>query len=159
MHILQKIHNRLNFYLCKLYYKIIYRRTLHIGNKVSFRKGFFINIKSGGYIYIGDGCFFNNNCSLNAHNSITIGKNCLFGENVKLYDHNHCYNDSSRLIKDQEFTVASITIGNNCWISSNCVILKGVSIGNNCVIGTGCIIYKNIPDNSVVINKQTLSIS
>lgn len=158
MHIFQKIRYRINCHLHKLCYKLMYGKALLIGNKVRFRSHFFVNINKGGKIIIGDGCFFNNYCSLNSHASIKIGNNCLFGENVKMYDHNHCYKNSSHLIKDQGFTVAPIMIGNNCWISSNCTILKGVTIGNNCIIGAGCVIYKNIPDNSVVVNKQTLSI-
>ena len=43
-----------------------------------------------------------------------------------------------------------IIIGNNCWIASNVVILKGTKIGNNCVIGAGCIVSGIIPDNSIV---------
>lgn len=138
-------------------YKLFYKRQLKIGKGVSFRKHFSINIGKTGYIEIGKGCFFNQYCSLNAHTHIKIGENCLFGENVKIYDHNHSYKDSSHLIKNQEFTTEPIFIGNNCWISSNCVILKGVTIGDNCVIGAGCIIYKDVPENSVIINKQNLT--
>ena len=129
-----------------------------MGGEGAFRKHFSINIGKNGRVEIGKGCFFNQYCSLNAHTLIKIGENCLFGENVKVYDHNHGYKDSSRLIKNQEFTTEPIFIGNNCWISSNCIILKGVTIGDNCVIGAGCIIYKDVPSNSVLVNKQTLNI-
>lgn len=33
---------------------------------------------------------------------------------------------------------------------------KGVTIGNNVILGAGCVVHKNIPDNSIVINKQEL---
>lgn len=154
----QRLQCVINFRISMLYYKVFLYKSLQIGKGVSFRKHFSINIGKNGHIEIGGGCFFNQYCSLNAHTLIKIGENCLFGENVKVYDHNHGYKDLSRLIKNQEFTTAPIFIGNNCWISSNCVILKGVTIGDNCVIGAGCIIYKDVPANSVIINKQVLSV-
>jgi acetyltransferase-like isoleucine patch superfamily enzyme len=81
----------------------------------------------------------------------------MFSEGVKMYDHNHLYLDKSISIKEQGYTFAPIVIGRHCWIASNVIILKGVNIGDNCTIRTGCIIYKNIPDNSIAINKQNLT--
>ena len=91
-------------------------------------------------------------------NKVTIGEGTIFGENVKIYEHNHCYKDVNIPIKKQGYISASIVIGKHCWIASNMTILKGVTIGDNCVIGAGCIIYKDVPDNSVVMNKQELMI-
>ena len=101
--------------------------------------------------------FFNRNCSLNCRGtSITIGENSIFGEGVRIYDHNHCYKDPSRPIGEQGFSEAPVTIGKNCWIASNVVILKGVTIGDHAVIGAGCIIHKDVPANTLVVNKQEL---
>jgi acetyltransferase-like isoleucine patch superfamily enzyme len=60
--------------------------------------------------------------------------------------------------KEQGFECSPVVIGDNCWIGSNVIILKGVSIGNNSVIGAGTVIAKNIPPNSVVIDRQDLVI-
>ena len=65
---------------------------------------------------------------------------------------------SKEKIEHKKFNTSPIKIGNNCWLGSNVIVLKGVEIGNNCVIGAGCIIYKNIPAGSVVINNQELMI-
>ncbi len=45
------------------------------------------------------------------------------------------------------------TIGNNCLIGINAVILNGVTIGDNCIIGANSLIPegKVIPDNSLVM--------
>jgi acetyltransferase-like isoleucine patch superfamily enzyme len=105
---------------------------------------------------IAESFFMNNSCSINCLEKIEIGENTLFGESVKLYDHNHQY--SKEKIEHKKFNTSPIKIGNNCWLGSNVIVLKGVEIGNNCVIGAGCIIYKNIPAGSVVINNQELMI-
>ncbi len=105
--------------------------------------------------------FFNNYCSINCLFNIEIGENTLFGEGVKIYDHNHknFYDDKGvlQIIRD-EFSMGAVIIGKNCWIASNVTILKGVTIGDNCIIGANCLIYKSIPANTIVKNKQDLSI-
>ena len=129
-----------------------------VGKHVTFRKGFSMMIGKNGEVNIGNNVFFNNYCSLNAIERIIIGDGTIFGENVKVYDHNHCYQDPNVPIKEQGFTSAPVNIGKHCWIASNVVILKGVTIGDNCVIGAGCVIYKDVPEESVMINKQELVI-
>lgn len=49
-------------------------------------------------------------------------------------------------------------VGNNCWICTNAVILKGVEIGDNSVIGAGCVIHHDIPANSVVKSNGGITI-
>lgn len=125
------------------------------GRSVNFRKSVsFAPIGGGGKIEIGNNVFFNHYCSIYAMNSIKIGNGTIFGENVKIYDHNHCYDNPNIPIKNQGYTSAPIVIGKHCWIASNVTILKGVTIGDNCVIGAGCTVYKDIPDNTILINKQ-----
>jgi acetyltransferase-like isoleucine patch superfamily enzyme len=105
---------------------------------------------------IGENCFFNNNCSINCLGQIKIGNNNQFGESVLFYDHNHRYLDKQQFISDQGFNIGKITIGNNCWIGSNVVILKDVAIGDNVVIGAGCVIHKSIASDTKVVNQQNL---
>ncbi|RZJ49338.1 MAG: acyltransferase [Flavobacterium sp.] len=154
-----KFFYRLNTILRIMIFKIVYGKNLKIGKKFSFRKGFSLIIDgSEAKISIGDYCFFNNFCTLAARNQITIGDYSIFGENVKIYDHNHLYRDFEIPIKNQGYSEAPIIIGKHCWIASNVVILKGVTIGNHCVIGAGCIVYENVPDHTVLINKQQLTL-
>lgn len=141
----------------KLFYRFGGARFI-VGKHVTFRKGFSMMIGKNGEVNIGNTVFFNNYCSLNAIERIIIGDGTIFGENVKVYDHNHCYQDPNVPIKEQGFTSAPVNIGKHCWIASNVVILKGVTIGDNCVIGAGCVIYKDVPEESVMINKQELVI-
>ncbi len=124
--------------------------------KFHFREGFHIFIEESGVVQIGKNVFFNNNCSITSRKLVEIGDNCIFGENVKIYDHNHKFKDKNKLIAEQGFISEPVTIGNNCWISTNVTILKGVRIGANTVIGAGVIVYKDIPENSIIINKQDI---
>ncbi|MDY2800011.1 MAG: DapH/DapD/GlmU-related protein, partial [Fusobacterium mortiferum] len=56
------------------------------------------------------------------------------------------------------FKTSKIKIGNNVWIGSNSVILKGVIIGNNVVIGAGSIVTKNIENKIIYLNKKEVKI-
>lgn len=129
---------------------------ISIGDGCRFRKNISIRAGNNGRLIIGERNFFNNNCSINCLQQIEIGRDNQFGEGVLFYDHNHKFDRSDIRISDQGFNLGHISIGNNCWVGSNVVILKSVVIGNNVVIGAGCIIYKSIPDNTVVINNQQL---
>lgn len=115
-------------------------------------------IEHKGHIKIGKGCFFNNGCSMTSLNKIEIGDNCTFGENVLMYDHNHNHSSSDVPIKKQGYEVGEISIGSNCWVGSNVVILANTKVGNNVVIAAGSIVLGNIPDNSVYIQKRATTI-
>lgn len=41
------------------------------------------------------------------------------------------------------------SIGENCFIGVNSIIMPGCKIGNNCIVGAGSVVTKDIPDNSV----------
>ena len=145
---------RINSIIKKAFYKVIYGKKIKFGKNVLFRKGLSIIIDFDGSVEIGDGCFFNNYCSINAQEKIVIENNCLFGEGVKIYDHNHMFNKKEKLIKEQGFTRNTITIGKNCWIGSNVTILKNAKIGENCVIGANVVVNKDIGNDIIVKNNE-----
>ncbi|PHR17390.1 MAG: hypothetical protein COA41_12290 [Sphingopyxis sp.] len=120
--------------------------------RISARSGLSIFCENG-KIEISDGCFFNNYCSINCQSKITIGKNTLFGEGVKVYDHNHTF-DVRTGVSHSDFVTDPIRIGDNCWIGSNCIILKGVNICNNVLVGAGAIVTKNIERPGIYIYKD-----
>lgn len=136
----------------------MYKGNLIIPTSVTFRTGFAIYISNNGKIQIGENVFFNNYCSLTAMSTIKIGDNCIFGEGVKIYDHNHVFKKIPELISTQGFKVGEVIIGNNCWIGSNTVLLKGTVIGDNSVISAGCVIDSSIPSNSIVKRDGTIEL-
>ncbi len=152
--IIYKIIWHLNAYIKKIILKMLYRGNIDFGKKVTFRRRFNVFIDKGGKLKIGNNCFFNNDCSINCCRDIKIGNDCLFGENVKIYDHNHRFSKRDVLIREQGFKTSDVVIGNNCWICSNVIILKGAKIGDNCVIGAGSIIKSNIDSNSIVFENK-----
>ena len=79
-------------------------KHLSIGKKVYVKSGFRLQMEDEAVISIGDRCFFNNDCSITARESISIGNDCLFGEGVKIYDHNHVFKHIPTPIAQQGFS-------------------------------------------------------
>lgn len=154
---------KIYFHICavikRLLLKLLFGRRFMVGKGVTWRRRFSVMIEPDGRCDIGDNVFFNNDCSINCIQHIVIGQGCLFGEGVKIYDHNHRFRSLNKTIKEQGYSTGEIVIGNNCWIGSNVVILKGAQIGNNCVIGAGCVIDQRILDNTIVkMNREVVAI-
>ncbi len=99
-------------------------------------------------IVSGENVYFNVNCVILDTMKITIGNNVFFGPNTHIYTATHPIDAVSR--RKIEFS-KPVSIGNDCWIGGNSVILPGVSIGNGCTIGAGSVVTKDIPDNCLAV--------
>lgn len=130
--------------------------SISFGQRFVSRGNLSVIGRNNGKIIIGNNVFFNIGCSISCFESVKVGDNVMFGENVKIYDHNHEFRNPNELTALQGYTISPISIGKNCWIGTNVVILKGVEIGDNVVIGAGTVIYKNIAPNQVIVNKQEI---
>lgn len=148
--LLIKVYLRIRCFILKVLFKLLFWKRIHFGTRFNFRRYFLVNIGPRGKLTIGNNVFFNNFCSVTCLKQIVIGNNCLFGEGVKIYDHNHFFD--SHGVQGHNYRCDDIYIGNNCWICSNVVILKGTHIGDNCIIGAGCIVSGNISPNTILKN-------
>ena len=133
----------------KVFYKVVFGSSLSLSKGMNFRDDFHIWMEPGAKITVGNS-FFNNGCSLCAREEISIGDNCLFGENVKVYDNNHVFKYADTPISEQGFKSEKLIVGNNCWIGTGCILIKGARIGDNCVIAAGQVINGVIPPNTRV---------
>ena len=133
-------------------------KRAEISAKFSHGKYCSILVYPDAELFIGTNVFMNNYCSINCLDKIVIGNDTMFGEGVRLYDHNHIiFNENGNTqISRNSFSKGAIKIGDNCWLGTNVIVLKGVEIGNNVVIGAGCLIHKSVPPNTIVKNKQKL---
>jgi acetyltransferase-like isoleucine patch superfamily enzyme len=100
-------------------------------------------------IRIGNNNWFNNNTMLCALGSIRIGNDCQIGDLVSIVDADfHETNPATRNRSPGE--VKPIVIGNNVWIGSRAMILKGVTIGDNSVVGAMSLVTREVPPNCIV---------
>lgn len=143
----------LNFELGK--YCIIRR---HEHARIILGHGFcarnFITLNVNGILEFGDGVFVNAYSSFNVREHLRIGAGTLVGEGVRFYDHDHVFRDVKKPLSQSGFNCAPISIGQNVWIGSNAVILKGVSIGENAVIAAGSVVSRNVPAGHIYFSKD-----
>jgi len=97
-------------------------------------------------IICGDNVYFNVNCVVLDVAKVTIGSNVFIAPGVQIYTANHPLDAELRKTLENGLPVS---IGNDCWIGGNAIILPGITIGNGCVIGAGSVVTKDIPDNSL----------
>ncbi|MBK0382331.1 sugar O-acetyltransferase [Pedobacter sp. SD-b] len=99
-------------------------------------------------IHCGNNVYFNVNCVVLDTIQINIGSNVFFAPGVQIYAASHP--EDKEIRKTLEFS-KPVTIGDDCWIGGNAIILPGVKIGDNCIIGAGSVVTKDIPDNSMAV--------
>ena len=134
--------------------KLYEKGCLSIGKNCEFAKGCDIEVLSLGKLNIGHHVYMNRYCMISCHDGISIGNYCIFGPGVKIYDNNHHFSAKNGV--EAGLNTSSISIGDNCWLASDVIILKGVTIGDNCLIGAGCIISEDIPAGTMVRQEQNL---
>lgn len=128
-----------------------------LGKYVRCQSNVRIRARKNAILNIGDNTAFNTGCVITCRHNIDIGSGVIFGQNVLIYDHDHDFRAEGG-IKAKKYKYGKVTIGDNCWIGANTVILRGTTIGNNCVVGAGSVINGNYPDNSVIVQKRETSI-
>lgn len=77
---------------------------------------------------------------------ISIGEGCWIAPNVGIITTNHDVLNPSTHVEGKE-----VTLGKNCWIGMNSVILPGVTLGPNTTVGAGSVVTKSFPEGYCII--------
>ncbi len=119
--------------------------------KFRYNCGLFVD---GGTLIIEDDVFINNGCSITVRDKVTIGQKTLLGEGVKIYDHNHIIN-KDHSVEFYKFSSKEVTIGKNCWLGANVIILPGVHLCDHVIIGAGSVVTKSIDTPGVYVSEYS----
>ncbi|WP_026517894.1 acyltransferase [Butyrivibrio sp. MC2021] len=112
----------------------------------------------GAYVRIGDNVGISG-ATIYARKGIEIGDNTAIGGNVKILDNDfHPIDEEERvmLLKDPSggdsnlVPAKPISIGKNCFIGCNSIILKGTVLGDGCVVGAGAVVSGTFEARSVI---------
>lgn len=102
-----------------------------------------------GDVQVGENSWIGPYTALDGTAGIKIGKNCSISAGVNILTH-----DSVKWALSggkAKYEYEKVEIGDNCFVGTNVIILKGVQIGNQCVIGANAVVTKSIPDNSIAV--------
>ncbi len=172
------LHGRLQFFiLCFLWGikpacggmfigKVVVRNTrrgnIRLGRGVVAQASFRVNpigpaspclldVRPGGEIEIGDGTGMTSTIVSSAQ-KISIGRCCKIGGGAKILDHNfHAMNADDRKIGKGDAKPREVLIGDDVFIGTNAIILKGSKIGDRSVIAAGSVVFGlDVPPDSLV---------
>ncbi|TVY84356.1 putative acetyltransferase [Lachnellula suecica] len=127
--------------------KILRQLVGRVGAEPWIEPPFFMDY--GCNISLGERFYANTNMVILDCGLVTIGDRVMFGPAVSIYAATHETEVQSR--RDYIEFAREVTIGDDCWIGGNVVILPGVTIGKGCTIGAGSVVTKSIPEFSVAI--------
>lgn len=103
-----------------------------------------IIIFEGGVLELGSG-FFNSNVKIRCKEKITIGNNVAISHDVTIMD-----SDAHNMDYEGYQMTQPVSIGNDVWIGSRAMILKGVTIGDGAIVAAGSVVTKDVPPNTTV---------
>ncbi|MBR4657475.1 MAG: acyltransferase [Oscillospiraceae bacterium] len=98
-------------------------------------------------IQIGEHCRIFSNISSTEPYLIRIGDNVSISSNVSFCTHD---NAIIKVIPGKTDVVGPITIGNNCFIGMNSILMLGVTLDDNCIVGAGSVVTHSFPSSSVI---------
>lgn len=131
-----------------------YQRTiLHISGHIHFDGKCKIGLASRLMVYgnltVGEGFLLSGNGTILCNHEITIGKNSSMAwESIIMDTDEHpIYNKEKKTINPDK----PIHIGDDVWIASRSMLLKGSSIPNGCIVGANSLITKSFETEQAII--------
>lgn len=103
---------------------------------------------SENYIKIGKNTFIGRNCIFNINSNIEISNDCLIASHVSFIDIDHTTTYGINM-NSQPLKVAPIKIGNDVWIGTKAIILKGITIHDGAIIAAGAVVNRCVPSNEI----------
>ena len=111
-----------------------------------------------------------NDVSIQKHSyisgEVSIGSYCIFAPNVFISSGRHEFRRVPTLnIRDQDsleknkYEFESISIGEDCWLGINVVVLPGVRIGKGCIVGANSVVTQSLPPYSIAVGTPARVIS
>jgi acetyltransferase-like isoleucine patch superfamily enzyme len=117
---------------------------LEIDGSVTLGPGVRVLVGPHARLKIGDRSYITANSKLIVKSDVEIGSGCAISWDVQLMD-----TDFHHIAAGARNT-QKITIGNDVWIGSRAMILKGVTIGDGAVIAAGAVVTKDVAPRQVV---------
>jgi maltose O-acetyltransferase len=105
-------------------------------------------------LMIGDNTFIGHLCSFNIARKVTIGNHCLLAAGVRIYDVDAHPLDAARRRGNEFFPAENsepVSIGDDVWVGTGALILKGVTIGSRSIVGAGAVVTRDVPPDVVVV--------
>jgi acetyltransferase-like isoleucine patch superfamily enzyme len=123
---------------------------LRLGNDVHLTRSCTLRAEKR-RITVHDGAGINMRSFLDGNGGVEVGPDALLSPGVQVISGNHIFDDPDVPIKYQGTAYGKVTIGEDCWLGTNVIVLPGVTIGRGAVVGAGAVVTKDIPEYSIAL--------
>ena len=107
-------------------------------------------LRPGAFIAIGRGTGISGGSICSAV-SVSIGERCMVGADVAIVDTDfHAVDAAIRDNGSNGVACAPVHIGDDVFIGTRALILKGVRIGNGATVGAGAVVTRSVPAFAIV---------
>lgn len=101
-------------------------------------------------IELGEGTHLNNCVTIVSEGpGVSIGRKCLFGPGVHVYDSDFHPLDAG-LRESTAPERAYVEIGDEVFLGTSAIVLKGVKLGAGSVVGAGAVVASDVPAGAIV---------
>ena len=91
-------------------------------------------------IACGDNVLIGNDVMIQAGGGVELADNVMLGPGVHLWTQNHRFDDLERPVAQQGYEYAAVSLGRDCWVGTNAIILPGVVLPQGCVVSAGSVV-------------------
>jgi len=102
------------------------------------------------WIKIGSESLIGEYSVIRGQGGVTIGDRVYTSPMTQIIAVNHVFDDPGRPFIEQGITARGITIEDDVWLGSACVVTDGVRIGRGSVVAAGAVVTDDVPPHTVV---------
>ena len=120
-----------------------------------------LRIEPTGSLTIGDHCYIGDDTLISVNTGVTIGNDVAIAHGVQIFDntsHPIDWQERQRHTRgiltgtgsDARFPGRPVTVGENVWLGTNCLVRAGVSIGARSIVSAMAMVTEDVPADVIV---------
>ncbi|MCU1670143.1 MAG: acetyltransferase [Blastococcus sp.] len=129
----------------RLRFRLLRAADVSIERHLELLSGF--RVTGEGRLTVGDGCFVNHDCLIDAAADVVLGRNVALGNRVSLLTSGHEYGDERARAGAR--VLRPIVIGDGAWLGAGVTVLGGVTVGAGAVVAAGSLVRADVPPNTL----------
>ena len=109
-----------------------------------------VRIRNIHKLIVGHGVHIGEDTFIQAGGGVALGNYVMLGPGVKIWSQNHEY-DERGPVREDRYSYARVTIGDNSWIGANSFIMPGVTLPEGSIVSAGSVVgVKRYPAYSII---------
>jgi acetyltransferase-like isoleucine patch superfamily enzyme len=97
-------------------------------------------LKSSGELVLRERAILGRNVTLHCEERIVLGRKVGLAERVTVIDSDHGFDGSDTFFMEQAVRTSPVLIGDNTFLATNVVVLRGTTVGENSVAAAGAVL-------------------